>query len=77
MKPANDEAEIQKKYPKDARGTIILKDMPMKMANKTSEDKDAINELNGKTEKVEVFGRLKSDITTGREAIYARSYYDH
>jgi hypothetical protein len=51
--------------------------MPMKMANKTSEDKDAINELNGKTEKVEVFGRLKSDITTGREAIYARSYYDH
>jgi hypothetical protein len=24
VKPANDEAEIQKKYPKDARGTIFL-----------------------------------------------------
>ena len=27
------------------------------------------------TEKNEVFGRVKSDITTGHETIYERSYY--
>ena len=45
------------------------KNMSMRMAVKTSDDKT------DKIEQPEVHGRLKSDITYGKEKIYERSYY--
>ena len=43
--------------------------MNMKMAVKTEKD------VMPKIEPPEVYGRLKSDITYGKERIYERSYY--
>lgn len=43
--------------------------MNMRMAVKLPEEKVAV------PEKPEVYGRQKSDITTGHENLYERSYY--
>lgn len=43
--------------------------MPMRMAVKTP------SEGGQTTQKPEIFGRLKSDITYNKEKIYERSYY--
>ena len=44
--------------------------MSMRMATKTAADPEP-----PKVERHEVYGRLKSDITHGKEKIYERSYY--
>ena len=54
--------------PPSARITF-RKNISMRMAVKTEADKPA------KIEPPEVHGRLKSDITHGKEKIYERSYY--
>lgn len=55
-------------YPKDIRGTILLKNISMRMAVPSG---DAPTPM----PKVDVHGRLKSDITENKEKIYERSYY--
>lgn len=56
-------------YPKDVRGQILLKNMPMRMAVKA--DGETVQKPPAK----DVHGRLKSDITENKEKIYERSYY--
>ena len=55
-------------YPKDIRGTILLKNISMRMAVKSEKAPPPMP-------KVDVHGRLKSDITENKEKIYERSYY--
>uniref|UniRef100_A0A7S2BAI5 Uncharacterized protein n=1 Tax=Haptolina brevifila TaxID=156173 RepID=A0A7S2BAI5_9EUKA len=57
-------------YPKEGlRDTILMKSMPMHMACKRAD------EVVRAPDKQEVYGRSKSDITTGHENLYERSYY--
>jgi len=57
-------------YPKDTlRETILLKNTPMRMACKLP------GEVPPKPEAPDCHGRAKSDITTGHENLYERSYY--
>jgi len=57
-------------YPKgdSLTQTVILKNMNMRMAVKDSA-------LAIEPEKKEIYGRQKSDITSGHENLYERSYY--
>eukprot|EP00900_Chrysochromulina_parva_P008269 jgi/Chrpa1/17443/Chrysochromulina_OHIO_Genome00000846-RA len=56
-------------YPKpELKDTVILKNMNMRMAIK--DDK-----LPVPIEKKKIWGRVKSDITSGHENLYERSYY--
>uniref|UniRef100_A0A7S4N067 Uncharacterized protein n=1 Tax=Prymnesium polylepis TaxID=72548 RepID=A0A7S4N067_9EUKA len=64
------EADNNIHYPKDVKGQVLLKNMPMRMAVRLENDPVP------KTERPEVLlGRLKSDITNGKERLYERSYH--
>ena len=63
------EEDTHIKYPMDVSGTILLKNMSMRMAVKAPDDKAPV------IPRTEVHGRLKSDITENKEKIYERSYY--
>jgi|Transcript_32142 hypothetical protein len=64
------ETEKAAAYPKDVRGTVLMKHMHMRMAYRSPEDVMP----QGRRPEV-LIGRLKSDITNGFEKIYERSFY--
>ncbi|KAL1503387.1 hypothetical protein AB1Y20_011438 [Prymnesium parvum] len=57
-------------YAKDVQGTVLMKNRNLRMAYRAPDDPVP---RTGRPEVV--LGRLKSDITTGFEKIYERSYH--
>ena len=65
-----DETVTRINYPKDITGTVLLKNASMRMAYTRPDEKKVTY-----PQPDVLLGRLKSDVTTGFERIYERSYY--